>query len=223
MIEHISLERKLTEARYFLFAASIIVLSNEFFKLYDTPSAESCIISAINIMTYCSETDPLATRLLFILTSFRDVVNRQQDTTRLRHIASSISGDPIMSLFTNMNSDTPDPSSSYQSKSTGASASNMSFSGIKSDGAAPISVTRQQSHPTPSTAADNSPEDSAYRNGSVDGEGSLGDGEINFDAFWTIPTSGFAGGGTSADMYDPNSIQGISDSSIPLYGMSEYS
>lgn len=59
---------------YFLFAASLIVLSNEFALLYHNASYGTCINNAIAIIRYCSETDPQADRLLYILTTFRDAV-----------------------------------------------------------------------------------------------------------------------------------------------------
>ena len=66
---------------YFLFAAALVVLSNEFSALYHNPTATTSINNAINIIHYCAQQDPQANRLLFILTSFRDVVVRQQAAT----------------------------------------------------------------------------------------------------------------------------------------------
>lgn len=63
-----------TVHRYFLFAAALIVLSNEFSGVCSSPNARPCIDSAITIMTYCAETDPQAQRVLYIMTTFRDVV-----------------------------------------------------------------------------------------------------------------------------------------------------
>ncbi|RKU40062.1 hypothetical protein DL546_000525 [Coniochaeta pulveracea] len=64
---------------YFLFAASLIVLSNEFFGLFAVQSPnqtyETTIENAIRIMKHCAETDPQAKRLLYILNAFRDVVS----------------------------------------------------------------------------------------------------------------------------------------------------
>lgn len=59
---------------YFLFAASLIILSNEFFGLFNVESYETRIEHAITIMRYCAETDPQADRLLYILKEFRAVV-----------------------------------------------------------------------------------------------------------------------------------------------------
>ncbi|OIW33450.1 hypothetical protein CONLIGDRAFT_178633 [Coniochaeta ligniaria NRRL 30616] len=68
---------------YFLFAASLIILSNEFFGLFNVEAYETRIEHAITIMKYCAETDPQANRLLYILTEFRAVVaEKGQSTSR---------------------------------------------------------------------------------------------------------------------------------------------
>ncbi|CAM1505393.1 Fc.00g110300.m01.CDS01 [Cosmosporella sp. VM-42] len=58
---------------YFLFSATLIILSNEFASLHDNPQYDTSIFNAINIMTYCATSDVQANRLVFILTAFRDV------------------------------------------------------------------------------------------------------------------------------------------------------
>jgi hypothetical protein len=67
---------------YFLFASSLIMLSNEFFGLFNVENYETCIEHAITIMKYCAETDPQANRLLYILTEFRAVVAEKGQSTR---------------------------------------------------------------------------------------------------------------------------------------------
>jgi hypothetical protein len=62
---------------YFLFAAALIMLANEYAMLYRNDLAEQCIRQSINIMGYCAETDPQASRLLYILSTFREVVLEQ--------------------------------------------------------------------------------------------------------------------------------------------------
>jgi hypothetical protein len=66
---------------YFLLASALIVLANEFSSLYQNPYAKIYIRNAIDIMQYCAETDPQARRLMFILTEFREVVDKQQAAT----------------------------------------------------------------------------------------------------------------------------------------------
>ncbi|KAK6585424.1 hypothetical protein PZA11_002151 [Diplocarpon coronariae] len=61
----------------FLFAASLVVLANEFCGLYHNPSANS-FNNAINIIHYFCEQDSQARRLVVILESFREVVVQQQ-------------------------------------------------------------------------------------------------------------------------------------------------
>ncbi|KAK3692563.1 fungal-specific transcription factor domain-containing protein [Podospora appendiculata] len=59
---------------YFLFAASINVLMNQFASLYRAESYGKAIADAIAIMKYCAEIDPQAERLLEILEKFSKVV-----------------------------------------------------------------------------------------------------------------------------------------------------
>ncbi|KAF1985270.1 hypothetical protein K402DRAFT_113829 [Aulographum hederae CBS 113979] len=63
---------------YFLFAAALVVLSNEFGSIHPNAAADQCIGSSIAVIQYCAETDPQASRLNFILTTFRDVVQNQR-------------------------------------------------------------------------------------------------------------------------------------------------
>jgi hypothetical protein len=56
--------------RYFLFAATLIILSNEFAGLYENEHYAESIGSAIKIMDYCATTDVQAQRMLYILQSF---------------------------------------------------------------------------------------------------------------------------------------------------------
>ncbi|KAK3333970.1 hypothetical protein B0T19DRAFT_142676 [Cercophora scortea] len=59
---------------YFLFAASINVLMNQFASLYRAESYGKAITDSIAIMKYCAEIDPQAERLLEILEKFSRVV-----------------------------------------------------------------------------------------------------------------------------------------------------
>ena len=85
--------------RHFLFAAALVILSNEFASLHKYPTYSSHISQAISIMRYCAETDPQATRLIYILSTFQDVVSkvspqssedRLEATTRTGATAASI-------------------------------------------------------------------------------------------------------------------------------------
>jgi hypothetical protein len=64
---------------YFLFAAALILMSNEFSLLYLNVAADQCIRNAITVMAYAAESDPQASRLLYILSTFRDVIIQQRD------------------------------------------------------------------------------------------------------------------------------------------------
>lgn len=91
--------------RYFLFASCLIVLSNEFGAVYENPSYQDSMDSAIRIVTYCAEADPQAHRLLYILHSFQsavaDVRANHMDSPAMPAVATANREhkDPIASLF----------------------------------------------------------------------------------------------------------------------------
>jgi hypothetical protein len=72
------LSRRNPAVIYFLFAAALIILANEFASLYHVDASDTCILNAITIMNYCAESDQQAGRLLYIMGSFRDVVAAQR-------------------------------------------------------------------------------------------------------------------------------------------------
>lgn len=80
------LSRRNPAVIYFLFAAALVILSNEFASLYRVDAPDTCIANSINIMSYCAESDQQASRLVYILSSFRDVVAQQR--TRRKHSLS---------------------------------------------------------------------------------------------------------------------------------------
>jgi hypothetical protein len=165
--------------RYFFFAAALILLSNEFFKLYAIPKAHSWIESSISIMSYCAETDPIARRLHFILNSFRDVVDYQKGYVPKRQITIK-SEDPILG-FLSTSTSTEDVSSDHTRRSSFASVVPGGIGPLPAGcgNTIPISLQSQVSI----SGSDLSPE-RIPRHGSLDGSDSLGDGEIDFDAFW---------------------------------------
>lgn len=91
-----SAPRLTSRISYFLFAASLIILSNEFFGLFNVESYEARIGHAISVMKYCAGSDPQAKRLLYILTEFRAVVTEKgQSTSRdSTYTAPKISSTP---------------------------------------------------------------------------------------------------------------------------------
>jgi hypothetical protein len=99
------LSRRNPAVIYFLFAAALVILANEFAGLYRVDASDTCILNAVNIMSYCAESDAQASRLVYILSSFRDVVaaqrmriqqsQNQADMTNLPSISSQLYGVPI--------------------------------------------------------------------------------------------------------------------------------
>lgn len=94
------LSRRNPAVIYFLFAAALVVLANEFAGLYRVDAPDTCITNSINIMSYCAESDQQASRLVYILSSFRDVVAQQRmrrkqiqtDSTSLPSISAQLYG-----------------------------------------------------------------------------------------------------------------------------------
>jgi hypothetical protein len=94
------LSRRNPAVIYFLFAATLVILASDFAGLYQIELTDNCVVNAINVMNYCAESDQQASRLVYILSSFRDVVaqqriRRRQDSTSnatLPSIASQLYG-----------------------------------------------------------------------------------------------------------------------------------
>ncbi|ROT40377.1 hypothetical protein SODALDRAFT_321744 [Sodiomyces alkalinus F11] len=90
---------------YFLFAACLIALSNEFVSVYENPLYNDCMGSAIEVVRYCAETDPQANRLLYILHSFQaavaDVRAKHMDPPALPVVMGTQRElrDPVLNLF----------------------------------------------------------------------------------------------------------------------------
>ncbi len=150
------------------------MLSNEFFKLYASPCSQACVKYSISIMAYCAETDPIAQRLLFILSSFRDVVERHKGYVPTRRIPS-VTDDPILKFFNSL---------ACESTASGprrASYPSITFGNNKNP--TPMSLLTQTTNPTPVSGG--SPE-VLQRHGSLEGSDGLGEGEIDFDAFWRL-------------------------------------
>ena len=186
------LQRRNPVVIYFLWAAAVIVLSNEFANLCASSGANTAIANSIAIMSHCAESDPQAQRLLYILTTFRDVVVSRRD----RHPARLAShGLDAMSPLVN-------PSSASTDATVPATSQ-------------PSAVTS-----TPSESrADSLPSDvNLLSNSLLAGSevSSVPDEAIDFDALWPWPaatSSSHAPGGVT------HCVQGISDSAVPLFGM----
>lgn len=97
------LSRRNPAVIYFLFAATLVILANEFAGLYRVDASDTCIVNAINIMNYCAESDQQASRLVYILSAFREVVGEQRnrrkqvqtDNSNLPSISSQLHGVPL--------------------------------------------------------------------------------------------------------------------------------
>lgn len=206
-------------------------------------------------MNYFSQQDPQASRLLFILSAFRDVVVRQQNV-RSRHlsanqtpqsfmnapaVSSTDDSDPMGSLFTGNGPFSPTASAGPPKAEPATSRHN---SDPKISPSTPhASLKRTSSHPNALFPSTTNGEYNPTRNpslgsvdafldlsrvnsypNSLDGNDSL---EFDFDIFWDQNLNGMGmtpGGLNSGPMLgfgQPGmlDVQGISDSSVPLFGM----
>ncbi|TRX92632.1 hypothetical protein FHL15_006559 [Xylaria flabelliformis] len=71
------------DAKHCVFAAALIVLSNEFASLYHNPDARQSINSAISILRFCAQNDKQAERVSYIVESF-DKANEQRTPSAKR-------------------------------------------------------------------------------------------------------------------------------------------
>lgn len=222
------LQRRNPFVIYFLFAAALIVLSNEFANLYYNAAAESSIENAITILSYCAESDSQAPRLLHILLALRDVVANKQGSQSLHPPNLA----PPMSTTTQ----TPFPDISPR-----LPGSQRSPLGVVSTPpiTEPIPLMAEPSPHVPpiSTTFDPTPQippPALTRHGSFSSmldlsagnnpptvrssdETSTADEQIDFDALWQWPAPTAVG---TPNVWDVG-VQGISDSTVPLFGMME--
>ncbi|KAK1983766.1 fungal-specific transcription factor domain-containing protein [Colletotrichum cereale] len=194
---------------YFLFAASLIILSNEFAAVYPNPSYGTSISNTIAIMRYCAASDPQANRLLFILTSFRNVIYelRQKKTEQPAMpapptLSPTSTQDPIGTIF---QSSRISRKNSFATNTSGSSAAI-----IKAMAPPPPSTKADHGFSTPTgPTAGHSPAgstpgmsqgDQSVRMG---GDSDTADGELEFDQLWgwsAVPNmaGGSLAGGSAA-------------------------
>lgn len=253
---------------YFLFAAALIIMANEFAELVKHPHGDQHMHNSISIMDYCAKTDPQANRLLWILEAFRDVVLQQRERrARQRQEANQL---PPFNLKANINpygpaGDTLSPMASnaplgqanvtppsvttpsaYSPRTEfhhvlNNSTTNLYTSNVDSP---QLSFPRTTQPIEPSLASPAPPNplspisdrnlsfgnifDFSALTGdrmSASGESSGEDHNIEFDALWGAwPTNTPAIGTPKAGLVAstsavPEDVQGVSDSSVPLFGV----
>ncbi|KAI1175995.1 fungal-specific transcription factor domain-containing protein [Nemania sp. FL0916] len=172
-----------------VFAAALIVLSNEFALLYHNPDARKSIDSAISILRFCSQNDKQAERVSYIVESF-DKANEQRTAKRpylpgrktpvLPTLSQNINFDPIGHFFRSGHRETiaVTTSSAYGPGETVLIATD------------PSSITAMPI--IPSAMQQPSPEGSVSMNSGITGAGmaqgvdvlSGGDSEFDLDTLW---------------------------------------
>ncbi|OHF02719.1 fungal specific transcription factor domain-containing protein [Colletotrichum orchidophilum] len=181
---------------YFLFAASLVILSNEFASIYANPTYATSISNTIAIMRYCATSDPQAARLLFILTSFRNVIYElQQKKTEQPAmpapptLSPTSLNDPIGTIFK------PSRKNSFAATTTGTTGN-----AVKAMAPPPLSMKTDHSFHTPTGAsAGVSPAGSTPsmsqgdQSARMGGDSDTADGELEFDQLWgwsAVPNAG---------------------------------
>lgn len=252
---------------YFLFAAALIIMANEFADLVKNPHADQYMRNSISIMEYCAKTDPQANRLLWILEAFRDVVLQQRERrTQQRHEANQL---PPFNLKSNINpygpaGDTLSPltrtmplgqasmtlpsvtaTSLYSPRTESHHALNSSSNNLaKPSLGSPQLIFPRTTQPIEPSLASPAPPNplspipdrnftfsnifdfSAPRGDrmSVSGESSSEDHNIDFDALWgawpiNTTAAGTPNAGLTGSANGVPDVQGVSDSSVPLFGV----
>jgi hypothetical protein len=260
------LSRRNPAVIYFLFAATLVILANEFSGLYRVDASDTYIVNAINTMNYCAESDQQASRLVYVLSAFRDVVAQQRrrrkqnptDNTTLPSISSQLYGatlQPTTNVGGLANSTNPlnvtahlhqvpihiypgmetaplnSPPSTFQQTHlppphrlsqtpTDFSVHLSPMQDPPISSADPFGTTAMNTPlskpPSLSAMLDLSALD-ATRVPSLHSEESGQDEQIDFDALWAWPSNTPAMG--SPRQPGMERVQGISDSSVPLFGL----
>ncbi|KAK1847021.1 fungal specific transcription factor domain-containing protein [Colletotrichum chrysophilum] len=180
---------------YFLFAASLIVLSNEFSAIYPNPTYGTSMSSTISIMNYCATSDPQANRLLFILNSFRNVIYElrskkpEQPAMPIPQTMSPTAlHDPIGSLFKRT---APSRKNSFATTATSAPPG----SAVKAMAPPPLSMRTEHSFssapagPSAGVSPAGSTPGMSHSGGDLSarmGDSDMGDEEVPFDSMWAF-------------------------------------
>lgn len=224
---------------YFLFAAALVILANEFAALYSSPAADTCILNAVTVMAYCAESDQQASRLLYILSTFRDVVTaqrtrRKQNQTgmvNLPSISSQLYGLPApqkpslhqvpVHIYPGMQSSSlpplETPTYSTQSQSQQPQKPPTPTSALESNTTPTLNLNNPTlSRPVSlSNVLDLSALDAA-RAPSLYSDESAPDEHIDFDALWAWPSNTPAVG---SPKFGAEGVQGVNDPAVPLFGV----
>ncbi|RFU31785.1 hypothetical protein B7463_g4540, partial [Scytalidium lignicola] len=232
---------------YFLFAAALITLSNQFSPVARDPTANISINAAINIMKYFSVEDEQARRLLDILVCFYDVVRQRRSPPsknkdpvgkKIHNLSNSIST-PREGIFPESTSSPPRKVSSVSNRrvsKTEGSDPNVSptttfrsINPLTSVDTPTINQESPQRSPTQTRSRRNSNDafldlsnltsnhPSTTSANSVDGESLPGDAEIDFQTLWNWLP------GNNSSNININSDSNSKATTIPVGGGDELS
>ncbi len=214
---------------YFLFAAALILLSNEFTSLSFYPASSHCIQNTINILSDCGESDPQAARNLNILIAFRDVVVKKNTGHAPRETPPLVSPPAADVQTTSFASSQPSPLE-IPTSTTHLPIPTTIDPPIIPD----LDMSTSYSHlPLPSPYPISSGDSfsglldltNTVLPTSSEGDSSSTDEHIDFNALWQWPgiedtdTMGMGMGiGLGTPSLDYAGVQVLSDSSVPLFG-----
>ncbi|KUI60097.1 hypothetical protein VP1G_07343 [Cytospora mali] len=94
---------------HFLFAAALIVQSSEFGSLHQNPNYADTYQKAITVLSYCAKTDPQASRVVYIMSTFHMMIVARSPATSTLRDPTSIPSTPAGFL----SADTPDPMANF--------------------------------------------------------------------------------------------------------------
>lgn len=206
---------------YCLFAAALIIFSNEFARpASSTALTKQCIANSITIMSYFGEMDPQSKRAAHILIEFRNVVTRHGKLSAFQ-LQSPADQIPVPSLTTTLDAQSIPPP--FESTSA------------PSDTLVPAFNTAPNPLDTATLAQPSMPQEESFSGlldltntvlpSRSDFSSSESDEHIDFDSFWAWPGStptpspgvGSAGGAPGSNG-NGNAVQGLPGGSGGLTG-----
>lgn len=129
---------------HFLFAAGLIVQSNEFGSLHPNPGYADTYQKAIAVLEYCAKIDPQASRVVYIMSTFHMMIVHRAPAASSLHDPSFIPSTPPGFL----DADTPDPMANFfLSHTTSTAPTSNPTSGTSYNGAAPSQPPQPQPQP----------------------------------------------------------------------------
>lgn len=180
---------------HFLFAAALIVQSSEFGSLHQHPGYADTYQKAIAVLSYCAKTDPQASRVVYIMSTFHMMIVARAPATSSLRDPSSIPTTPPGFLST----ENPDPMANFFLSSTTPPAARNPTPGTAFTPAAPSQPRQQQQTTAAADLEGGGMVPSAVTPITSAGGDLLSEAEwFHFDTLWENWAGAAAGGGGAA-------------------------